>query len=249
MNWGSESLRSEHKELLLIGTVHGDPDGMVRLLELLRQEQPSLVAVEVSPYGLSYRKRNSRPLRGRVIRRLRRLAIRHGLSWKHLGQVQAILEQLNLPFEYRAALRFCRDSGAVLRCLDLSDVSSRLIRPSWQELTGFTNVEILLRLPSEDHRVSVRRAYTLATRLLREEDKAYLSSFVEDLEADLWRQRREAYLAKEITGRYAFMDHGTLAYVGGWQHLLHPTRAGTLADRLAHLCPRRLLASPQGRKN
>jgi hypothetical protein len=240
-NCGSESLRSEHKELLLIGTVHGDPDGMLRLLKVLRREQPSLVAVEVSPYGLSYRKRNGRRLRRRMIRRLRHAALRRGLSYKDRGQVQAIFAQLNLPFEYRAALRFCRDSGAGLWCLDLSEVSRRLIQPFWQELLEFRNLETLLTLPSEDHRILVRKAYVLAARLLRVKDKTYLSSFVEDLEADIRREEREACLAQRIEKRFAYMDSGKLAYVGGWQHLLCPTRARTLSDRLVHLCPRRLL--------
>jgi hypothetical protein len=240
MNGASDSSRNERKELLLIGTVHGDPDGMVRLLRLLRKERPSLIALEVSAYGVSYRKRYSRRLRSRMIRSLRRLAARHN-SWKDAGQVQAILEQLDLPFEYRAAVRFCRDSGAVIRCLDLSDMSKQLIQPRWQELLDIRNVETLLMLPSEDHRVSVRKAYALAARLLREKDKAYLSSFVGDLESDLDQQGREAHLAGEIERRYALMGRGKIAYVGGWQHLLSPTRAGTLSDRVAHLCPRRLL--------
>lgn len=241
MDCGSESLRSENKELVLIGTVHGDPDGMLRLLKLLRLERPSLVAVEVSPYGLSYRKRNGRRLRNRMIRRLRQVAVRRGLSYKGRGQVQAIFAQLSLPFEYRAALRFCRDSGAVLWCLDLSEVSRHLIKPFWQELLDFRNLETLLTLPSEDHRILVRKAYVLAARLLRAKDRAYLSSFVEDLETDIGSQGREACLAHRIEKRFAFMDRGKLAYVGGWQHLLYPTRAGTLSDRLMHLCPRRLL--------
>jgi hypothetical protein len=246
MNGASDSSRNERKELLLIGTVHGDPDGMVWLLRLLRKERPSLIALEVSAYGVSYRKRYSRRLRSRMIRSLRRLAARHN-SWKDAGQVQAILEQLDLPFEYRAALRFCRDSGAVLWCLDLSEVSRRLIQPLWQELLDFRNLETLLALPSEDHRVLVRKAYVLAARLLRVEDKAYLSSFVEDLETDIRQEEREASLAQRIEKRYTFMDSGKLVYVGGWQHLIYPTRPRTLSDRLMHLRPRRLLlAGPWG---
>jgi hypothetical protein len=247
MDCGSESLRSENKELVLIGTVHGDPDGMLRLLKVLRLERPSLVAVEVSPYGLSYRKRNGRRLRSRMIRGLRQAAVRRGLSYIDRGQVQAILAQLSLPFGYRAALRFCRDSGAVLWCLDLSEVSRRLIQPLWQELLDFRNLETLLALPSEDHRVLVRKAYVLAARLLRVEDKAYLSSFVEDLETDIRQEEREASLAQRIEKRYTFMDSGKLVYVGGWQHLIYPTRPRTLSDRLMHLRPRRLLlAGPWG---
>ncbi len=43
--------------LLLIGTVHGDPQGYERAMKLLRQVQPDLVTVEVSRFSLRYRRR------------------------------------------------------------------------------------------------------------------------------------------------------------------------------------------------
>jgi hypothetical protein len=240
-----KSRESGGKELFLIGTVHGDPDGMARLLGLLKKEAPGLVAVEVSPYGLSYRKRNGRRLQRLLKRRLRRAADRHGLSWKEWGQVQAIPTQLGFPFEYKASLRFCRDSGAGFWCLDLSAVSRDLIHASWDELVSSRNVEALLHRPPEDSRTSVKKAYALASKLLREEQRGYLSAFVREFEADSRWKAREAALAQRIEKRYEIMERGRLAYVGGWQHLLHPTDSGTLCDKLAHLRPRRvLLADP-----
>jgi pheromone shutdown protein TraB len=42
----------QDKELILIGTVHRDPEGSAKLSSLLSKECPVAVAVEVSPYGL-----------------------------------------------------------------------------------------------------------------------------------------------------------------------------------------------------
>jgi hypothetical protein len=127
---------SEGKELLLIGTVHGDPDGMDRLIGLLNKAEPALVAVEMSPYGLSYRQRYGRRFQRLLRRRLKLVAERHGVSWEPWGQFQAISSQLSFPFEYKASLRFCRDRGAVLWCLDLSEMSRELIQASWDELVS-----------------------------------------------------------------------------------------------------------------
>jgi hypothetical protein len=232
---------SEGKELLLIGTVHGDPDGMARLLGLLKKEEPGLVAVEVSPYGLSYRQRYGRRLQRLLRRRLRCVADRHGVAWGQWGQFQAAVAQLRFPFEYKASLRFCRDSGGVLWCLDLSAMSRELIQTSWDELVSSRNIEALLHERPEHLRTSVKKAYAMASRLLREGEKSYLSAFVREWEADPRWKEREAALAERIGKRYETVERGRLAYVGGWQHLLYPTDTGTLCDRLSHLHPRRIL--------
>jgi hypothetical protein len=238
-------LESAGKELLLIGSVHGDPDGMARLLGLLKKEEPGLVAVEVSPYGLSYRQRYSRRLQRLLKRRLRRAADHHGVSWKEWGQFQAIVSQLSFPFEYKASLRFCRDSGARFSCLDLSAMSRELIHASWDELVSARNIEALLHRPPEDSRTSVRRAYATASKLLSERQESYLSAFLRDFEPDPAWKNREAALAERVEKKYEAMKSGRLAYVGGWQHLVCPSDGGTLCDRLSHLHPRRvLLADP-----
>jgi hypothetical protein len=232
---------SEGKELLLIGTVHGDPGGMARLLGLLRKEEPGLVAVEVSPYGLSYRQRCGRQLQRLLRRRLRCAAARHGVSWEQWGQFQAIAAQLSFPFEYKASLRFCRESGAVLWCLDLSAMSRELIQTSWDELISSKNIEALFHEPPGDPCTPVKKTYALASKLLREKQRGYVSAFVRKFEADPGWEKREAALAEGIEKRFETMERGRLAYVGGWQHLLYPTDAGTLCDRLSYLRPRRIL--------
>ena len=93
---------TEEKELIYIGTVHGDPDGMVLLLQLLRCENPVHVTVEVSPYGLSFRQRRGRRLLRLLARRFRRIACASDFPVKKWGQVQAISTQIGFPFEYRA---------------------------------------------------------------------------------------------------------------------------------------------------
>jgi hypothetical protein len=123
----------------------------------------------------------------------------------------------------------------------LSALSRELIHASWDELVSARNIEALLHRPPEDSRTSVKRAYALASRLLRERQRGYLSVFVREFEADSGLKRREAALAERIKKRYRVMKSGRLAYVGGWQHLLYPTDGGTLCDRLARLQPRRVL--------
>jgi hypothetical protein len=228
------------KELLLIGTVHNDPQGAVRLFELLRKERPSEVLVEVSPYGLSFRQRNGRRLRRILGRRLRHLTRGQNVGWKAWGQIRSIFLQMDMPFEYRASLKYCRESGAGLSCIDLSSQSREFIE-GWHELLGTRNLRTLLGKPPEELQEMTAKACSLAARLLAERDPSritpYLHAWLKDPDLTI----REAHLAAQVSNLYGRMVYGRIAYVGGWQHLLHPTDAGTLCDRLAHLRPRKIL--------
>jgi len=231
----------KEKELIFIGTVHGDPDGMVLLLQLLRFEKPVHVTVEVSPYGLSFRQRRGRRLLRLLARRLRRTACTSDFPFKRWGQVRAISAQIGFPFEYRASLRYCRDEGASFSCLDLSSQSAQLIQGGWEDLISTKNLGILCQQNPENFKTWTARDYALASKLLKEEEAARSFASVRGWQRDVDWQRREAFLAEGLERRWAKMERGKLAHIGGWQHLLCGTECGTLCERLARLHPRRIL--------
>jgi len=229
------------KELLLIGAVHRDPHGAVKLRKLLAEERPIALAVEVSPYGLFYRQRNSRHLRRRLIRRVKRLARNLKVSWRDWGQINAIQIQLAVPFEYRMAQKYCRDTGATLACIDSSLWSKGWIHEEWQRLLSSENLEVLLKCSPATLPEEVEREYKIAAHLLNEQEQSLASAFIRAWSADpLWEQR-EMELAQVLKETYAQVQKGRVAYVGGWQHLLRPSTGGTLYDLVKHLQPRRIL--------
>jgi len=231
----------EERELILVGTVHGDPDGMVLLLQLLRHENPVQVTVEISPYGLSFRQRRGRRLLRLLARRGRRIACGSGSDMRMWGQFQAISAQFRFPFEYKAPLRYCRDAGARLVCLDLSSYSMRLIQGAWEDLVSARNLGILCQQNPENLRSETARTYALASRLMREKEEARSFASIRGWRIDAEWQAREAFLAAGLERKWATIEKGGLAHIGGWQHLLCATGSGTLCERLAHLHPRRIL--------
>jgi hypothetical protein len=228
------------KELILVGTVHRDPDGAVRLRRLLARETPMAVAVEVSPYGLFFRRRHGRRLQRRLMRKVRRLAGAMQVCWREWGQIHAIRAQLNVPFEYRSGLTYCRERGAVLSCLDSSRWSRHWIESHWKQLLSRDNLISLLEQVPENLRQEVTRGYRLATGLLSE-DRGVVSALARTWANDPRWQRRELELARRLQRLYGQVPMGRLAYVGGWQHLLGPNAGGTIYERLGHLRPRRVL--------
>jgi len=231
----------EERELILIGTVHRDPDGMVLLLRLLRYENPVQITVEVSPYGLFFRQRWGRRLLRLLARRCRRIVCASDSPLRRWGQVQAISAQIGFPFEYRASIRYCRDTGAWLSCLDISSHSMQLIQGGWEDLTSARNLRILCQQNPKNLKASTARTYALASRLMREKEEARSFASSRGWQTDVDWQKREAFLAAGLERRWTAMEKGRLAYIGGWQHLLCATESGTLCERLAYLHPRRIL--------
>ncbi|MGD8313396.1 MAG: hypothetical protein PVH33_05225 [Syntrophobacterales bacterium] len=238
-----ERTQLDSKELLLIGTVHRDPDGAAKLKKLLAEKRPVALAVEVSPYGLFYRQKNYRPLLRRLMRRVRRLAYDLKVSWREWGQIEAMRIQLQLPFEYRMAQRYCRDTGATISCVDSSLWSKSWINDHWQQLLSSENLKGLLAYSPANLAEEVGSEYKIATLLFSSPERSLPAAFNRPWSTDNNWQKREKGLAKMVEKAYARVLRGRVAYVGGWQHLLGPNAGGTLYERLEHLQPRRVLLS------
>jgi hypothetical protein len=234
------------RELVLVGTVHRDPQGFTALADLLARERPAAVAVELSPYGLAFRYREGRCLRRRLGRRLRRRTVARGAAWWRQGELRAIDLQLRVPFEYRAAVRYCRDTGAAFHLIDLSSWSKEAIHKEWPGLVSANNLERIAAGPAVELERLVQRDYGLAARLLSEPGTLLISAFGRSWEEDPAWEKRETILAARLVALFGEMAGGRLVYVGGWQHLLPSSGCGTLYERVSHLGPRRMLLTEGG---
>ena len=224
-----------------MGTVHRDPKGFTKLAGLLARERPAAVAVELSPYGLAFRYREGRRLRRRLGRRLRRRTVARGVAWRCRGEFDAIDLQLRVPFEYRAAMRYCRDTGASLHLIDLSPWSREAIHNQWPALVSAENLERIATEAAVELGELVRRDYELAARLLNEPGTPLVPAFLRSWAGDPTWEERETALAGRLAELFGEREGGRLVYVGGWQHLLAAQGCGTLYERVARLRPRRVL--------
>jgi hypothetical protein len=232
-----KSRRRLHDRLTLVGTVHRDPAGYSKCVELLRSLSPDLVLVELSPFGLFFRKRNGRrlqrTLRGNLEKAARTRSIMLDQALIH-PEIEAIRIQLNLPFEYRAAVAYSKETGADYRLVDSSYFSRRLIE-SWPDLITTENLEWLLSSPS--HVPPVATLYQTAARLIRggnlssASGEEPVSPDDHDDDDDAWRAR-EFLLAARINSHLAAPAPSKPVYLGGWTHLTAGGRLPTLRDIL-----------------
>lgn len=212
--------------LVLIGTVHGDPSGYERALKLLRRWQPDLVTVEVSRFSLRYRQRQEccwQRLLARALEELPREARGH-------LAIRRLMAQVSLPFEVQAARDYSRQYGIPWRPLDLGGPSRRHLPRYARELLSPENLTALLATedaPLEDYVAGEYHRARLAGRRPR----------WRPLVASPETGRRERLQARRL--RQHLARYGRVAHLGGWEHLVSWQEEIGLWQELANLKPLR----------
>ena len=217
--------------LLLLGVVHGDPQGFARLTAFLHRFNPETIFVEISPFGLLWRIKNGVSLQKQLRDNLRQAAGRLGIAMEtalRRPHITAIRRQIAVPFEYRAALRFGLISGARPVPVDDSSYSRKLIA-WWPELLSEENLVHLLELQNEP--VSVAREYKRAIRGLSGEKMIGGFFLPED---DEWEalEKRERLMASKIMRVQQSVQPRRALWIGGWKHLMNVGTIPTLRDLL-----------------
>jgi len=215
--------------LILIGTVHGDPRGYERALKLLTHLQPDLITVEISRFSLRYRARQGRGWQQLLGRSLQELPAG---AMEHLA-IRRLAAQAALPFEVQAAQDWGRGHGIPWRPLDLGSPARRHLPRYARELLTPGNLQALLTTAADQSLEDFVAAQFRRARL------AYLQAprrlFPTN---DGETRRRERFLARRLrrlTGR-----GGGVAHLGGWEHLVD-WRDGGLWPEVQGLKPWRLL--------
>jgi hypothetical protein len=223
--------------LTMVGTVHRDPKGYSRLLELLEREQPTLVTVEVSPYGRNFRSRQSAALRTKLRENLAAIQKEEGRPLRKILSQNAILEiffLLQEPYEWRAAKAYGDLNGIVPRDIDLSCYSQDKLS-HLSELICMENLRTLLHIPFPDLSKQVELQYSRAHFLFSHRPST--RSPVQEVE------ERETCMAKKIR-HFAQRENGRkIVHIGGWEHLIEFSQGKSLFGLLKDLQPRRILLS------
>jgi hypothetical protein len=184
--------------LILVGTVHLDPEGYDRLSKLLFDLKPETVTVDVSPYALEFRRTMGREYRT-LLDNFRR-------ADSSLPPALAAVDiQLQVPFEYRAADEYAERRGARVVPVGDSAQSQKLLSHLSRELMTTDN---LVKLAS-------REEPPLLEQVKKEWERARKYYLVGAPTAGSLERanKRLARQIKEYAGREPVL------HVGGWEHL------------------------------
>jgi hypothetical protein len=220
---------SANYNLILIGTVHGDPRGYARAVALLNHLGPDLVTVEISPFSLRYRLRHGPGWQRQLTRALAELPAD---AAQHLA-IQRLTAQVALPFEVRAAQDYSRDRKVPWRPLDLGFLSRRHLPRYGPELLSPANLKALLHTPDGDLKEYVAAEFRRARLAVRRPPQRLLAPGHSEA------GRREGFLAQRL--RRLASRSGRVAHLGGWEHLVPWPDSPNLWRQVADLTPGRLL--------
>ena len=70
--------------LLMVGTVHRDPQGKAKLLRLLQREKPAAISVEISSYARLFRAQKATAFRAVLRQNLKKIHEEENLSWSEI---------------------------------------------------------------------------------------------------------------------------------------------------------------------
>jgi hypothetical protein len=140
------------EQLILLGTVHRDPDGKRRLSQYLNDLVPTAISLEVSPASVTLRRENGRRWQRLFITRLRALSSRTGLTPGELmagSGLRGLWEYLRLPYEFRAANEYGRKNQIPVFLLDDSEPAVSFLTRVEQELLSLKNMTLLAEAGSD----------------------------------------------------------------------------------------------------
>ena len=213
-------------KLFLIGIVHRDPDGQNRLAEFLERLQPRAITVEISPYGLAFRKKNLSVLGKTFFENLSLIAREKGSTIDRLlknGHIAEIREHFEFPFEYRAAREYAKVNEILLIPADVSRYARRKTQ-FFHELVSYDNLKTLLDFTSYPLDKKIASEYARAGDYLDgkiDPDRLFMGW--NNKMREEWR-KREKHIVHTIHRILRCLENhggGTLVHLGGWVHVVN----------------------------
>ncbi|RLA89240.1 MAG: hypothetical protein DRG58_05560 [Deltaproteobacteria bacterium] len=220
-------------ELILVGTVHGDPQGYQRVWKCLECWRPSLITVEISQFSLRYRQRHGPAWRRQFQRTIKQMPPG---ARQHLA-LRRIEAQLAWPFEAQATQDYVQQHDIGWRAIDTGRLSRNQLRRYLSELLTPKNLHNLLLTEDGDWGQYIGAEYHQARLALAHPQRFALQCRY------LWISepmlRRDRIMARRL--RALAQVASPIVHLGGWTHLLTDVGPTTLAQHLVDLKPQRWL--------
>lgn len=230
--------------LTLVGTVHRDREGIVKLRRLLDRLSPTEITLEMSPLALRYRRIHGRSRLLRLERILRRLAAELGRQEQDLRNhpaIEDIRTLLDLPFEYRAASEYAEKAGISLSLIDLSEISAIKLKKVESDLITYANIRVLVNLPPKGNPPSAESSRVARALVMSDPGEEVRWEFLRKRRGREGIGVRDRHMEREIRRRLGARPGSHLVHIGGWVHLVEDDLGETLYSRLQDLAPRRIL--------
>jgi hypothetical protein len=233
-------------DLILVGTVHLDPEGRRGLYKIIENLRPSVLTVEISKFSVRYRLSNQEKWLLRLKNLTYKLPRERGV---HAG-LKLLELQLHLPFEWEVAYRYSKANNVPCLAIDSGNLARNEL-PLWKsEILSRKNLLKITDKPDFDLDNHFREHHSQAKIILKTPNHLPKSLHHLSWLSDRFWERREKTLACRIRGIYrnGLLNPGSYSrtsahhvHICGWMHLITGSPWKTLADLLSDLTPMRIL--------
>ena len=238
--------------LILVGTVHLDPQGRKGLYKIIENLKPSILTVEISSFSVRYRLSNQE----KWLLRFRDLKYKLPEERRGHPGLKLLKLQLHIPFEWEVAYRYSKANSVPCLAIDSGNLARNEL-PLWKTvLLSRKNLLKITDEPDFDLDNHFRECHSLAKIALKTPNN-HLPKPLHHMAwlSDRFWERREKTLACRIRRIHGngLLNPGSYSktnthhvHICGWMHLMARAPRKTLADLLSRLTPVRILLTRMG---
>jgi len=201
-------MNNDVNDLIMLGVVHRDSGGYRLLAERLEQFMPDIITLEFSHYGLNYRRVMGKTYKKRIME----VILKYSGNREKLNRdaFSELVSFANVPYEYRASVRYTDKHSGLLHLIDLDMFSYVKLQKS-EELFSPSNIERLLFSEQgfTDHgeRAVARLFFEGGIKIYKYTEEMFI---------------RDRYMSGRISMIKNENKNKRLLHICGWQHLDDP---------------------------
>lgn len=193
----------------MLGVIHRDESGSALLKHWLDLIQPDVITLELTHYGLRFR----RELGGEYKKAIERIVARREERGDPVNEkaLSSLLSYLSIPYEYEEVSSYAAAHGVSFHLVDMdffSYVKLRMI----EDLVNEKNVETMLAeepgLDGSQEMTAAKLYFEKGTVIAQHDKEMYI---------------RDRYMSARIQGLMKGAQGRKFLHVCGWQHLHDPS--------------------------
>jgi hypothetical protein len=226
-------MEAEQPEIILVGVVHGDPEGYGKLIKFFHRVRPRIISVEISEYSWHYRQSQKAHWQQRFQHSRQSLPPQQ----RHHLALHKLAAQIALPFEARTAEDYAQQHGVSWQAVDINAIAREHLPRFGEELLSPDNLRNLVLTQDAVWGEYIRQEYRRARRVLQtgRGSGMVMTTGAVPPQAGM-REKVLAHRVAQLAKHWLRVVH-----VGGWEHLIRSGPRKTMADFLSVWRPKRVL--------
>ena len=202
-------LQNHERKFFMLGVIHRDENGPALLRDWLARIKPDLVTIELSHYGMRFRRELGEEYKRRVGEIVTQLN-ENGEKYNEEA-LTSLFAYVNIPYEFDVVSAYAAEQGIPFSLIDMDFFSYVKLR-AIENLFSEENIEKVLTRTEETNGNQEKAAARL-----------YFDKGIKIVPYDREMYVRDRYMTAKINDLMKNNPNKRLLHVCGWQHLEDPS--------------------------